>query len=147
MKRPVAPQTELFPAPAPSLPEGMVYEREFLTREEEQALVEVVAQMPLEEMRYKNYTARRRVVSFGGKYDFSAQRLEAAAQLPQSLEPLRRKVAHWAKLPPESVTHCLVAEYREGTPLGWQHSVAPARALRYSITFRTAAQGRSALRA
>jgi alkylated DNA repair dioxygenase AlkB len=172
----------------------MIYQREFLTAEEEAALIEVVAQMPLQEMRYKTYTARRRVVSFGGKYDFSAQRLEAAAQLPASLEPLRRKVAGWAKLPAASLTHCLVAEYREGTPLGWhrdvpdfedvvgisllneavlrfrpypprepkkagvikltveprsiyllrgparwawQHSVAPTKSLRYSMTFRT----------
>jgi alkylated DNA repair dioxygenase AlkB len=192
-----APQAELFPAPAPSLPEGMVYQREFLTAEEEAELIEVVAQMPLQEMRYKSYTARRRVVSFGGKYDFSAQRLEAAAQLPESLEPLCRKVAQWAKLPAELLTHCLVAEYREGTPLGWhrdvpdfedivgvsllneavlrfrpypprepkkagmikltveprsiyllrgparwawQHSVAPTKSLRYSITFRTTAR-------
>jgi alkylated DNA repair dioxygenase AlkB len=190
-----APQAELFSAPGPSLPEGMVYQREFLTAEEEAALIEVVAQMPLQEMRYKNYTARRRVVSFGGKYDFSAQRLEAAAQLPESLEPLRRKVTQWANLPGEALAHCLVAEYREGTPLGWhrdvpdfedvvgvsllneavlrfrpypprepkkagviklaveprsvyllrgparwawQHSVAPTKSLRYSITFRTA---------
>ena len=193
--RQATPQPDLFADPARSLPDGMAYEREFLTPGEEAALIEVVAQMPLQEMRYKNYTARRRVVSFGGTYDFSAQRLDPAAQLPQTLEPLRHKAALWANLPTESFTHCLVAEYREGTPLGWhrdvpdfedvvgisllneavlrfrphpprepkkagvikltveprsiyllrgparwawQHSVAPTRSLRYSITFRTA---------
>lgn len=191
-------QAELFAAaaapPLPVLPEGMVYQPEFLTRGEEETLVTLIESMPLAEMRYKNYTARRRVASFGGKYDFSASRLEAAAPVPAELAPLRRKVAAWLGVEPAAFTQVLVAEYREGTPLGWhrdvpdfedvvgisllneavlrfrpypprepkkagvikltvaprsiyllrgparwswQHSVAPARSLRYSITFRT----------
>jgi alkylated DNA repair dioxygenase AlkB len=194
-------QPELFPAPSPTLPEGMVYRPEFLTPEEEAALIECVARMPLEEMRYKTYTARRRVLSFGGQYDFSANRLQAAAELPPELEPLRRKVARWLNVELGALVQTLVAEYREGTPLGWhrdvpdfedvmgvsllnpailrfrpypprepkkadmiklvveprsiyllrgparwawQHSVAPAKSLRYSITFRTAARAKPA---
>ena len=191
-------QAELFAAaavaPSPVLPEGMVYETGFLTPGEEQALVKLIESMPLAEMRYKNYTARRRVASFGGKYDFSANRLDEAAPVPAELEPLRRKVAAWLGIAPAAFTQVLVAEYREGTPLGWhrdvpdfedvigvsllneavlrfrpypprepkkagvikltvaprsiyllrgparwswQHSVAPVRSLRYSVTFRT----------
>ena len=191
-------QADLFAAaaapPSPALPQGMVYETEFLTPGEEQALVALIERMALAEMRYKNYTARRRVASFGGKYDFSANRLEAAAPVPAELEPLRRKVAAWLGVEPAAFTQVLVAEYRAGTPLGWhrdvpdfedvigvsllheavlrfrpypprepkkagvikltvaprsvyllrgparwswQHSVAPTRSLRYSITFRT----------
>jgi alkylated DNA repair dioxygenase AlkB len=175
----------------------MVYDTEFLTPDEERALVALIERMPLAEMRYKGYTARRRVASFGGKYDFSANRLEAAVPLPAELEPLRRKVAAWLGVEPAAFTQVLVAEYRAGTPLGWhrdvpdfedvvgvslldeavlrfrpypprepkkagvikltvaprsvyllrgparwswQHSVAPARSLRYSITFRTPRQ-------
>lgn len=188
-------QEDLFGAPPlPPLPEGMVYEREFLDRGEEQALVARIETLPLKEMNYRGYTARRRVMSFGGSYDFQAQRLSEAPPLPDWLEPLRRKVATWANLAPEAFTQVLVAQYREGTPLGWhrdvpdfedvvgvsllneavmrfrpypprepkkadvlkvvveprsiyllrgparwawQHSVAPTRTLRYSITFRT----------
>jgi alkylated DNA repair dioxygenase AlkB len=187
-------QAQLFPASPPSLPEGLLYEREFLTIDEEAELIAIVERMPVQEMRYKGYTARRRVLSFGGQYDFTANRLQSAAPVPPSLEPLRRKVAAWLGVAPGVFTQVLVAEYREGTPLGWhrdvpdfedvvgisllnpavmrfrpyppreprkagviklvleprsiyllrgparwqwQHSVAPTRSLRYSITFRT----------
>jgi alkylated DNA repair dioxygenase AlkB len=205
MKRKEQAQAELFaiaatPPPAvPVLPPGMVYETNFLTPPEEASLVALVERMPLAEMRYKSFTARRRVMSFGGKYDFNANQLEAAAPLPAELEPLRRKVADWLGVEPAAFTQVLVAEYREGTPLGWhrdvpdfedvvgvsllgeavmrfrpypprepkkagvlkltveprsiyllrgaarwgwQHSVAPTRTLRYSITLRTPAAGR-----
>jgi alkylated DNA repair dioxygenase AlkB len=194
---PAGSQADLFATAAPALPEGMRYEREFLSREEEDALVRLAASLPLHEMNYKGYTARRRVASYGGKYDFAANRLEAAAPMPAELEPLRLKVAHWLGVEPRAFTQVLVAEYREGTPLGWhrdvpdfedvigvsllgegvmrfrpyppheakrsdtmkvvleprsiyllrgasrwawQHSVAPTRTLRYSITFRTSRQ-------
>jgi alkylated DNA repair dioxygenase AlkB len=197
MKRQESAQADLFAVPVPVLPDGMVYQPEFLTREDEASLIELVAQMPLEKMRYKAYTARRRVLSFGGRYDFSANRLQVADELPPDLEPLRRKVARWLGVDPGDLVQTLVAEYREGTPLGWhrdvpdfedvvgvsllnpavlrfrrypphdpkkvdviklvveprsiyllrgparwawQHSVAPAKSLRYSITFRTAAR-------
>jgi alkylated DNA repair dioxygenase AlkB len=201
MKRAAAAQADLFTAAAPALPEGMVYQPGFLSQEEEATWIGVAAALPLKEMDYRGYTARRRVASYGGKYDFEAHRLEPALPLPAELEPLRAKAARWLGVPPETFTQALVAEYREGTPLGWhrdvpdfedvvgisllaeavmrfrpypprepkrsgvvklvieprsiyllrgparwawQHSVAPTRSLRYSITFRTASSRASA---
>jgi alkylated DNA repair dioxygenase AlkB len=115
-------QPDLF-APGPTLPEGMVYETGFLDAAEEAHWIALAASLPLKEMNYKGYTARRRVVSFGGKYDFSANRLEAASPLPAELEPLRAKAGAWAGIAPEAFTQVLVAEYREGTPLGWHRDV------------------------
>jgi alkylated DNA repair dioxygenase AlkB len=189
------PQTDLFGPAAPLLPEGMLYQTDFLSVEEEARWIAVAASLPLKEMSYRGYTARRRVASYGGRYDFSAQRLEPSAPLPAELEPLRSKVAQWLGVAAQAFTQTLVAEYRENTPLGWhrdvpdfedvvgvsllgegvmrfrrypprepkkadvikliiaprsiyllrgparwawQHNVAPARELRYSITFRTA---------
>lgn len=83
----------------------------------------MAASLPLKEMNYRGYTACRRVVSFGGKYDFQALRLEPASALPPALEPLRAKVAQWLGVPPDAFTQTLVAEYREGTPLGWHRDV------------------------
>lgn len=125
MKRHPSGQADLFSAPsgATKLPEGMVYEPEFLNREEEKALVDLVAGMPVVEMNYRGYSARRRVLSFGGSYDFRAHQLDPAPPLPATLEPLRRKVAAWLGVAPEAFIQCLVAEYREGTPLGWHRDV------------------------
>jgi alkylated DNA repair dioxygenase AlkB len=187
--------------PAPQLPPGMLYQRDFLDAGEEQALIALIRGWPLEAMRYKAYTARRRVLSFGGSYDFDANRLRQAQPMPPELEPLRARVAQWLGVDPQAFAQALVAQYSEGTPLGWhrdvpdfedivgvsllgeaqlrlrpwphesgsrngvvtlaieprsiyllrgparwawQHSVAPARELRYSIALRTAAQGRAA---
>jgi alkylated DNA repair dioxygenase AlkB len=124
-KRPAPAQAELFAAsaPLPALPDGMLYQRDFLTREEEAALIDLIAAMPVKEMNYRGYTARRRVLSFGGSYDFQAHQLNAAPALPDTLEPLRRKVAHWLGIAPEAFSQVMVAEYRQGTPLGWHRDV------------------------
>jgi alkylated DNA repair dioxygenase AlkB len=116
-------QVDLFGGGEPPLPPGMRYQREFLSRDEEKALVEFAASLPLQEMNYKGYTARRRVVSYGASYDFSANQLESAAALPPQLEPLRDKAAAWVGTDPGAFTQVLVAEYRAGTPLGWHRDV------------------------
>jgi alkylated DNA repair dioxygenase AlkB len=116
-------QQELFGTPAPRLPVGMRYEEEVLDPDEEAHWLQVVAALPLQEMRYKQYTARRRGASFGGSYDFDANRLDPAEPLPAALQPLRDRVAAWAGLPPERFVHALAAEYRPGTPLGWHRDV------------------------
>src|SRR4051812_44473546 len=101
----------------------MVYETGFLDAREEAELVRLAASLPLKEMNYKGYTARRRVASYGGKYDFNSNRLEAASPLPAQLEPLRAKVAAWLGVAAQDFTQVLVAEYREGAPLGWHRDV------------------------
>jgi len=53
-------QRDLFGATG--LPEGFVYRPEFITRDEEAALIEHVRGLPLAEATYKEYTARRRTV-------------------------------------------------------------------------------------
>lgn len=174
------------------MPEGLRYEPDFIAPEEQAALLAQIGRLPFEEAKYKAYTARRRIASFGHTYDFSASELKAGPPLPPFLLPLREKAAALLGEPPSALPHALVTEYRPGTPLGWhrdtpefgmvagisllgmarmrfrpyparkgarilhldlaprsayvlrdevrwawQHSVAPTRELRYSITFRT----------
>lgn len=118
-----ADEPDLFgEAPAAAI-EGLRYEREFLGRDEEQALLALVRGFSLREMRYKEFTARRRGIGFGGSYDFDNHRLRPGPPLPASLHPLRDRVAAWMGMPPEAFAHALVAEYRPGTPLGWHRDV------------------------
>ena len=117
-------QAELFGAAAPALPEGFVYQLEFLTAQEERALLAEIGRLPLEAAKYREYTARRRIAYFGHDYDFSANRLGDAPPIPEFLEPLREKLARWMKIEPGDFVTALVAEYRPGTPLGW-HRDAP----------------------
>ena len=118
-------QPDLFgdPAPAPTLPAGMRYETDFLSAADEHELLRRIDALPLAPMQYQGYTALRRVVSYGGSYDFSRQRLEAAEPLPDWLDALRAKAGAWAGIDPAAFTQALVAEYRPGTPLGWHRDV------------------------
>ena len=102
---------------------GLRYEEAFLSVEEEVSLVARIASLPLAPMKYQQYTALRRVVSYGGQYDFSAHKLSAADPLPGWLDPLRDRAGAWAGIAPERFTQALVAEYRPGTPLGWHRDV------------------------
>jgi alkylated DNA repair dioxygenase AlkB len=117
-------QAELFGAAAPALPEGFVYQPDFLSAEEERTLLAAIARLPLEPAKYKDYTARRRVAYFGHDYDFSANRLGDAPPIPEFLEPLRAKLARWMGIAPADFVTALVTEYQPGTPLGW-HRDAP----------------------
>jgi alkylated DNA repair dioxygenase AlkB len=115
--------------PLPALPEGFVYTPAFLTDEEEAALLAMIGELPLEEATYKEYTARRRTVSYGGRYDYTRNVLNAAPGIPEFLMPLRDKVASWVGIASEAFVHGLVSEYRPGTPLGWHRDVPDFEAI------------------
>ena len=117
-------QADLFDRPIlPGLPDGFVYRPEFVTLGEEAALLTAIAQLPLEEAQYKQYTARRRTIHYGSEYDFNRNALDSATPVPDFLLPLRDKVARWLGLPQASLVHALVSEYRPGTALGWHRDV------------------------
>ena len=115
-------QGELFGA-LPVLPGGLEYRLEFITAEEEQALLEEFRKLPLENAAYKEYTARRRTTAFGSEYDFGENILEAAPAVPPFLFPLRDRLAEWLQIAPSRFVQALVSEYRPGTPLGWHRDV------------------------
>jgi alkylated DNA repair dioxygenase AlkB len=108
---------------APPLPDGLVFDAAFLKPDEEAALLAWIATLPLHEAQYKEYTARRRVASFGSSYDFANNRLKPAPPVPDVLHPLRARAAAWAGVPEVDFANALVAEYRPGTPLGWHRDV------------------------
>jgi alkylated DNA repair dioxygenase AlkB len=116
-------QRELFAAPA-AWPEGFRYAPEFLSAAQEEALLLQIRALPFAPAQYREWHARRRIVSFGGRYDFSRHELQPAPPLPQFLEPLRAQVAAWAGLPDPEIAQAIVAEYQPGAPLGWHRDVA-----------------------
>ena len=113
-----------LPPPLPAnLPDGLRYQPDFLALAEEQELLGIIRELPLEGARYKQYRARRRVVSFGGSFDYDANRLLPAAELVVPLHPLRDRVAAWLGIDADELVHTLVAEYPPGAPLGWHRDV------------------------
>jgi alkylated DNA repair dioxygenase AlkB len=115
-------QAELFAAPA-ALPDGFVYRPDFLSAPQEAQLLEQIRTLPFREAQYKEWHARRRIVSFGGSYDFTRNELSAAPPIPEFLLPLREQLAQWADIPVARIEHAMVAEYQPATPLGWHRDV------------------------
>lgn len=116
-------QAALFPSLEIPFANGYVYEPDFLSLAEEAELIAQVEQLPFTYAQYKEFRARRRVVSYGGRYDYNANRLNVADPIPALLHPLRDRAAKWAGLGPDQLAHALVAEYSAGTPLGWHRDV------------------------
>lgn len=117
-------QCELFAASeATASIAGLRYEPDFLSFDEEAGLLDIISSLPLHAAQYKEYVARRRVVSFGGSFDYDENILRQGAPLDVRLMPLRERVAAWLGISPQSLVHALVAEYTPGTPLGWHRDI------------------------
>ena len=115
-------QAELF-AGESALPSGLVYVPEFLSQGEERELLGGMATLDLREAQYKEFTAKRRVASFGAGYDYSENELTPAPHIAEFLLPLREKIAQWLGMAANDFGYALVSEYRPGTELGWHRDV------------------------
>src|ERR1700736_5345316 len=102
---------------------GFEYFADFLGKCECAQVLEAVAAMRLVEAQYKQFTARRRVLHFGGRYDFSNNELLPGGPLPEVLMPLRERIGAAAGIEPGMFTHAMIAEYAEGVQLGWHRDV------------------------
>jgi alkylated DNA repair dioxygenase AlkB len=127
-RRPPEEQPSLFDGEpgvrhATALPAGFVYRPGFLAAEQEAALLTQIRALPLDEARYREFIAKRRIASFGASYDFTSNRPLPAPPLAAFLEPLRARLADFAGLPASELVQCTVAEYRPGTQLGWHRDV------------------------
>jgi len=111
-------QAELFAYSQP-LPEGFTYAPDFLTSVRERGLLEQIRTLEFHEARYKEWLARRRIVSFGASYDFSHNRLNPAPPIPGFLYALRSEAAAWAGIADARFQYAIIAEYSPSTPLGW----------------------------
>ena len=110
--------------PAPGLPAGFRYQPELIGAEDAHALVARLRALPLREFEFHGYTGKRRVVSFGWRYDFAAAQLQQAAPIPAFLLALREVAAAFAELDPAALQQVLVTEYGPGAGIGWHRDKA-----------------------
>jgi alkylated DNA repair dioxygenase AlkB len=109
---------DLFDLP-PAAPPGFKYEADIVTPAEEAELLARLAEIDFQPFQFHGYEGRRRVASFGLRYDFGGGGLKDAEAMPGWLIPLRDRAAALAGLPGEAFEHVLINEYREGAPIGW----------------------------
>jgi alkylated DNA repair dioxygenase AlkB len=105
--------------PPAHLPDGFRYAPDLISADEERTLVREIERLPFREFQFQGYVGKRRVVSFGWRYDFNEGALHEAGDLPPFLLPLRDAAARFAGLPPEHLPHALVTEYAAGAGIGW----------------------------
>jgi alkylated DNA repair dioxygenase AlkB len=172
--------------------EGLAYQDDFVTPEEERELLELIEPLDFREIEMRGQTAKRTVRHFGLGYDYDSGELVPVEPLPEGLGWLRQRAAALIEREPGELAQILVSRYPEGAGIGWhrdapmfgsrivgvslaaparmrfqravkgerevaaielaprsayvlsgkarwswQHSIPPAKALRYSITFRT----------
>jgi alkylated DNA repair dioxygenase AlkB len=175
-------------------PEGLRYVSDFVSPEAEQQLIARIRELPLQPFQFGQFEGKRRVASFGYRYDYSLRRLQPAEPIPAWLTGLIADVEAFGGAHTE-IRQILCTEYDVGVGIGWhrdkshfdrvfglslasscklrfrrgkasswerftldaeprslymmsgasrriwEHSIPAVEAMRYSITFRTMADG------
>lgn len=101
------------------LPEGMKYQADFLSVEEERALLHYAGDLPFREFEFHGFTGKRRTVSFGWRYDFNGGGLTKTDDMPEFLIGLRARAESFAASPPGGFQQVLVTEYPPVAGIGW----------------------------
>jgi alkylated DNA repair dioxygenase AlkB len=110
----------LFPMPVdPALPPGFLYCSEAITLDEELRLLERIADLPLKEFQFHGFEGKRRVVSFGWRYDFSEHKALPADPIPDFLLETHRTVQAASGFALPHLAQVLVTEYSSGAAIGW----------------------------
>jgi alkylated DNA repair dioxygenase AlkB len=104
---------------AAALPEGFKYQPDVISADDERELIRHVETLPLKDFQFHGFVGKRRVVSFGWRYDFNDRELQQADDIPAFLLPLRERAAGFARLNPLDFKHVLVTEYAPGAAIGW----------------------------
>jgi alkylated DNA repair dioxygenase AlkB len=113
----LAEQLALFGDPSRA-PEGLRYAEEFISPATEQDLIGRVAALPLQPFQFGQYEGKRRVASFGFRYDYTLRRLQEADPIPPWLTPLIDRVEGFGG-PGTKIAQILCTEYDIGVGIGW----------------------------
>src|SRR5581483_1893130 len=105
-------------------PPGFQYAPGILTEAEEAYCVSRFAGLPFKPFEFHGYLGNRRVVSYGHRYDYSAQRLRPAEQMPDFLEYLKSLAGQFSGIPAAAFEQALVSEYAPGAGIGWHRDKA-----------------------
>jgi alkylated DNA repair dioxygenase AlkB len=100
-------------------PEGLRYEPEFVAKATEAELIARLQELPLQPFQFGAYEGKRRVASFGFRYDYSLRKLQEADPIPGWLTSIIGSVERFGDLPAGSVRQILCTEYDAGVGIGW----------------------------
>ena len=109
---------DLFDAPAATA-EGLHYRSELIDAEQERALITELERLSFSAFQFHGFEGKRRVVSFGWRYDFNGAGLQESGEIPSFLLPLRQLAAASFKLNASVLQQVLLTHYPAGATIGW----------------------------
>lgn len=99
--------------------DGFSYQPDLVSPTLERSLIAVLAGLEFKKFEFHGFLGKRRVISFGVRYDFSDTRIHPAPDIPSFLHPLRDLAASFARVDSSALRHALVTEYQPGAAIGW----------------------------
>jgi alkylated DNA repair dioxygenase AlkB len=115
--RDVSAQLALFHDLA-SGPEGLRSVDDFVGAAVEQQLIRQVAALPLQPFRFGAFEGKRRVASFGFRYDYQRRKLQESAPIPTWLQEIAARVEAFGG-EGTAIAQVLCTEYDTGVGIGW----------------------------
>lgn len=114
----------LFPI-TPKFPPGFIYIPDFITKEEEEYLLDIIKGIPLHRMKFQGFEANRLVASFGYDYHFEQRTLTAGKAIPEEFLPIVEQVARQVAIPSADIAELLVTAYPLGSVINWHRDAPP----------------------
>ena len=112
-------QLSLFSPASQPLPDGFAYHAEAISVDEESRLLAEIAPLPFKEFQFRGFEGKRRVVSFGWRYDYTEHKALPADPIPSFLREICAKIQAAAGFVLPDLQQVLVTEYAPGTVIGW----------------------------
>ena len=114
----------LFPID-PVVPAGFKYIPDFISRDEENYLINIILNTELHTFNFQGFEAKRRVASFGYDWSFDKRILKKGKEIPASFQPVIVKVARQLSIKEESFAELLITEYPVGSVINWHRDAPP----------------------
>jgi alkylated DNA repair dioxygenase AlkB len=115
----------LFPGEQIKLPLGFSYTPDFLSIDEEIALVDEIKEIELHPLMFQGYEAKRKVASFGFDYNFDNRKLTKGKPIPPAFNSIIQKTASRLSIVPDDFAELLITEYPVGSVINWHRDAPP----------------------
>ena len=98
--------------------EGLRYAADFVSPTIEMKLILAIRTLPLQPFQFGEFEGKRRVASFGFRYDYDLRKLQLAEPIPAWLAQIVGKVETFGG-PATRIQQVLCTEYGVGVGIGW----------------------------
>src|ERR1700748_96153 len=97
---------------------------ELSSQAQEQRLIKHFQELEFKPFEFHGYLGKRRIVSFGWRYDYATERLAKAGAVPPFLLLFPERAAEVASVAAEDLPQALITEYQAGAGIGWHRDKA-----------------------